>query len=213
MKADKCPTDPLTTMSMPFMEISAARGGIAINHQEAAATARTGSLRCVAFNANLAGHHIFCNALPRIAVNDHASAFVHAGTVVTDVASHLDQNRRINTRRDRMLTARIEDAPMRFIRSGRQFVKCGVEFTQRRVRQIDCRHQCRSHKYGLAGSGSHTLAVSIPGRSTKARYSVPKATHRSVSAITAGLQAIGSRSTPNPELGPNNKGIKPVERV
>ena len=50
----------------------------------------------------------------------------------------------------------------------------------------------------MAGSGSQTLAVSMPGRSTSARYSVPNATQRSVSAITAGLQAIGSRSTPKP---------------
>ena len=51
----------------------------------------------------------------------------------------------------------------------------------------------------MAGLGSQTLASSTPGRLTSARYSVPNATQRSVSAITAGLQAIGSRNTLKPD--------------
>jgi len=34
---------------------------------------------------------------------------------------------------------------------------------------------------------------------------VPNATHLSVSAMTAGLQAIGSRKTPNPDSVPITK--------
>ena len=49
----------------------------------------------------------------------------------------------------------------------------------------------------------------MPGRPTSARYSEPKATYWSVSAITAGLQAIGSRSTPKPFLVPTTKVKKP----
>ena len=47
------------------------------------------------------------------------------------------------------------------------------------------------------GSGSHTLAPSMPGNRASARYSEPNATYWSVSAMTAGLQAIGSRTTPS----------------
>jgi hypothetical protein len=45
----------------------------------------------------------------------------------------------------------------------------------------------------------------MPGRLTSARYSDPKATYWSVSAMTAGLQAIGSRTTPKPSLVPTTK--------
>ena len=49
----------------------------------------------------------------------------------------------------------------------------------------------------------------MPGRLTSARYSEPKATYWSVSAMTAGLQAIGSRTTPKPDLVPTTKVKKP----
>ena len=45
-------------------------------------------------------------------------------------------------------------------------------------------------RYAVAGAGSQTLAFSTPGRPTRARYSEAIATQSSVSAITAGLQAI-----------------------
>ena len=60
----------------------------------------------------------------------------------------------------------------------------------------------RSHEYTCAGSGSHTSALSAPGRTAIARYSDAIATQSSFSAITAGLQAIGSRSTANPSAVP-----------
>ena len=53
----------------------------------------------------------------------------------------------------------------------------------------------------------------MPGRLTKARYSDPKATYWSVSAITAGLQAMGSRTTPKPFLVPTTKVKKPSRSV
>ena len=45
-------------------------------------------------------------------------------------------------------------------------------------------------------------ASSAPGRTAIARYSEAIATHSSVSAITAGLHAIGSRRTANPSAVP-----------
>ena len=48
-----------------------------------------------------------------------------------------------------------------------------------------------------SGSGSQMRAFSTPGRPASARYSLAIATQSSVSAMTAGLQAIASRTTAN----------------
>ena len=66
------------------------------------------------------------------------------------------------------------------------------------------RHQAFafSHEYTRAGSGSHTSAASAPGSTAIARYSDAIATQSSFSAITAGLHAIGSRSTAKPSAVP-----------
>ena len=63
----------------------------------------------------------------------------------------------------------------------------------------------RPQWYTVAGSGSHTRASSAPGSTASARYSDAIATQSSVSAITAGLQAIGSRSTAKPSAVPTAK--------
>jgi hypothetical protein len=55
------------------------------------------------------------------------------------------------------------------------------------------------------GSGSQQSAWSAPGSTANARYSEAIATHCSVSAITAGLQAMGSRSTAKPSRVPMAK--------
>ena len=63
----------------------------------------------------------------------------------------------------------------------------------------------RSHTYTRAGSGSHERAPSAPGSTAIARYSEAMATQSSVSAMTAGLQAIGSRMTAKPSRVPTAK--------
>ena len=57
----------------------------------------------------------------------------------------------------------------------------------------------------VAGAGSQTVASSAPGSTAIARYSDAIATQSSVSAITAGLHAIGSRSTAKPSAVPTAK--------
>src|ERR1700736_5337749 len=59
--------------------------------------------------------------------------------------------------------------------------------------------------YTRPGSGSHRAASAAPGRTAIARYSEAMATQSSVSAITAGLHAIGSRSTAKPSAVPTAK--------
>ena len=102
---------------------------------------------------------------------------VHAGAVIADMAFDLDQNRRIETRRDGMLAARIENAPMRLIALV-AVRSCSAALSSRsgvRAKSTVGINAAPTNTT-LAGSGSHTLAASIPGRSTNARYSVPKAT-------------------------------------
>ena len=60
----------------------------------------------------------------------------------------------------------------------------------------------RSQEYTRPGSGSQTSASSAPGSTAIARYSEAIATQSSVSASTAGLQAIGSRKTAKPSIVP-----------
>src|SRR3954465_5357901 len=60
-----------------------------------------------------------------------------------------------------------------------------------------------------AGGGSPPTAAGGPGSAAIARYSGAIATQSSVSAITAGLHAIGSRSTAKPSAVPTPNGEKP----
>ena len=93
-----------------------------------------------------------------------------------------------------------------------------VELAQRRLGQVDelgagrdrlhhapvpaSGRASRAHEYTRAGSGSHTAAASAPGSTAIARYSDAIATQSSLSAITAGLHAIGSRNTAKPSAVP-----------
>ena len=130
----------------------------------------------VALHMHPPGHHVFGDARAGVAVDDDRRLLVHAGAVIADMSLDLDRDRRVDADGDRVLPARIEDAPVRFVGVGLEAMQRRVELAQRGLREIDSSHQCRSQKYTLAGSGSQTLAVSMPGRSTSARYSVPKAT-------------------------------------
>src|SRR5262249_15265477 len=56
--------------------------------------------------------------------------------------------------------------------------------------------------YTRPGSGSQLRASSAPGSTAMARYSDAIATQSSVSAITAGLHAMGSRRTAKPSTVP-----------
>ena len=70
MKADRCPTDPFTTMSMPFIEMpqrAEALPSITSRPPQPVAPAR---LRGVALHMDAPGHHVFGDALAGVAV-DH----------------------------------------------------------------------------------------------------------------------------------------------
>ena len=112
------PTDALHDDIDALHRNAAARRGIAVDDEQAAAAGRARRLRGVALHPDFAGHHVFGNALPGIALDHHRGVLVHAGAVIADMAFDLDQNRLLETDGDRMLPARIENAPMRFVAVG-----------------------------------------------------------------------------------------------
>src|SRR5262249_3916935 len=140
---------------------------------------------------------------------------VHAGAVVARVAHDLDLDRGVQPARQRVRAGGVQDLPVAD-RLGRLrlVVQLLVQVTQRGRRQVDGLHAgrgahaatpSRSHEYTVAGSGSQIRASSAPGSVAIARYSDAIATQSSVSASTAGLHAIGSRSTAKPSAVPTAK--------
>jgi hypothetical protein len=98
MKADRCPTEPFTTISMPF--------------------GRTGRLRSISFDVDLAGDHVLGDALAGIAMDDDVCLLVHAGAVVAHMPLDLDRDRHVDADGDRMLATRVEQAPIGFVGVG-----------------------------------------------------------------------------------------------
>src|SRR6476659_332585 len=189
MNALMWPTRPRTTMSTPFIEMP----------QRADASPSTTSRP------------------PRPAAHADGRLLVHPGPVVAHVALDLGLDRGVQADGERVRAARVDDAPARRqgVGDARERVQARVELAPRGRREVEGldghtgldRHQTRSRSqmYTRAGSGSQTTASAAPGRTAIARYSDAIATHSSVSAITAGLQAIGSRSTAKPSAVPTAK--------
>ena len=115
---------------------------------------------------------------------------------------------------ERVRARRVEHAPVaRRIGAAGLIVEALVELAQRRRRQVDGLdrlrgERSRGHPLPRVDGGRLRLPdprPSEPGRVAIARYSEAIATQSSVSASTAGLQAIGSRSTANPSAVPTAK--------
>ena len=112
MNAERCPTDPFTTMSMPFMEMpqrAAALPSITSKPPQPLAPA---DCEASPFDEHFTRHHVLGNALAGIAVHHDPRALVHSGAVVADVAVDLDGDGRGRARCNRVLAARIEHTPM-----------------------------------------------------------------------------------------------------
>ena len=152
-----------------------------------------GGLRGVALDPHGAAHHVLGDTGAGVAVDHHVGALVHTGRVVADVPVDRDGHGRVEADGDVVRTGRVPDDEVAGQIGG---VQCGVDIAKRRVAQIElcCGHYLL-HAYTTSGSGSQMRAFSTPGSPAKARYSLPIATQSSVSAITAGLQAMASRTT------------------
>ena len=115
MNADMCPTEPFTTMSMPFIEMPQRAEALPSMTQQAAAAGRARRLARHRLHVHAARHHVLGDARPGVAVDDDGGALVHAGAVIADMAVDLDGDRRVDAGGDGMLPARIEHAPMRLV--------------------------------------------------------------------------------------------------
>src|SRR6185312_9771083 len=189
----------------------APRGRVPADHHQPAAPRRANGLRRVPVHDHRAGHDVLGAPHPHVAVHAHRRLLVHAGAVVARVPLDLDLDRRVDTYGERVRSAGIEDTPAARRRVVDR-VQCRVQLAEGGDREVELRgleaaldsHQTawRSQLYTRPGSGSHVRAPSAPGSTAIARYSEAIATQSLVSAITAGLHAIGSRSTANPSIVP-----------
>src|SRR4029079_1401776 len=84
-----------------------------------------------------AGHEVLRDAGARVAVHAHGRALVHAGAVVADVPVDLHLDVGVETARDRVGAARVDDAPV--TRPGRlgELVQAPVQLAQRGRGEID----------------------------------------------------------------------------
>ena len=93
------PTEPLTTMSMPFIEMPQRAEALPSITSSPPRAGRAGRLAGVALHVHLARHHVFGDAGAGIAVDDDVGLLVHAGAVVADVTVDLDRDRSRQCRR------------------------------------------------------------------------------------------------------------------
>ena len=80
------------------------------------------------------------SAMPgaRVAVHAHGRELVHAGAVVADVPVDLDLDLGVEAARDRVRTARVDDAEVpRPSRAAGEVVQALVQLAERRRREID----------------------------------------------------------------------------
>src|SRR6185369_3457848 len=189
---------------------AAAQRGVAVHDDEPAVGRGGAVLAGAAVHHDEAAHHVFREARARVAVHAHGRELVHAGAVVADVPVDVDLDLGVDAAGHGVRATRVAHPDLGTARAG-EVVQVLVERAQRRLGEVEGRDcgahatRSRSQTYTRAGSGSQERAPSAPGSTAIARYSEAIATHSSVSAITAGLQAIGSRMTAKPSRVPTAK--------
>ena len=194
--------------------------GVAADDEETAPRRRAGRLARVAVDDDPPGHHVLGDAGARVAVHAHGRELVHPGAVVAGVALDLDLDLGVEPARDRVRAVRVErrasvagpGAPR--ARSWRRWLssRSGVD------REVD--RPPRPRASARRPPSDERLAPrrrrrpgSAPTRARRRRPAAPRspghsdaiATQSSVSASTAGLHAIGSRSTANPSAVPTGR--------
>ncbi len=186
------------------MRDAAARGGIAVDHQQPAMRRRARRLAGVAAHMHVAGHHVLGDAGAGVAVDDDRGA---ACSCRRSSSRHGRRSRRrtgaSSPDRQRVPPARVQHAPMRPLVSGDQRVQRlrsararGLRRDRRRRGAVIRAHAPRSRPSPAPAPTPvpPRCRADPPARGIRCRTR----RSRSVSAITAGLQAIGSRSTANP---------------
>src|SRR5690349_5095695 len=119
-----------------FHRDAAARRGVAIDNQHAAAPARSRGLAGIALHMHVAGHHVLGHAGAGAALDDHGGAFVHPGTVIADMSLDIDRHRGIEPDGDGMPAFRIQNAPV-LVGIRRQRVELLVQVTELGLVEIE----------------------------------------------------------------------------
>ncbi len=148
----------------------AARPGIAFNHQQATVCRCAGCLRGAALDPHSAGHHVFRAADTDVAVHGDRRFLVHPRAVVTRVALDIDGDGFVDADRQVVRAIGMRDQPFAVLQFLDLIVQGLIEITHGGAGKIDGFHGrapsagSRSQMYMVAGTGSQTLAFSIPGR-------------------------------------------------
>ena len=90
MKADIWPTEPPTTMSMPFIEIPQRDEASPSMTSKPAIAGGTRRFGRIAGDAHDARHHVLGNADAGMAMDDDLGFLVHAAAIEADMALDLD---------------------------------------------------------------------------------------------------------------------------
>ncbi len=142
----------------------------------------TCGLRGAALDPDCAGHHVLGATNTDIAVHGDRSFLVHTRAVIAGMALNIDGDGLVDADRQVMRAVRVGDQPFALLQCLDLIVQSLVEITHGGAGKIDGFHErapsagSRSQMYIVAGTGSQTLAFSIPGRLDSAWYSEAMAT-------------------------------------
>src|SRR6188472_682448 len=119
---------------------AAARGGIAVDAQQAAASRGACRLARIARYVNEARQHVLGHARTGATVDQYGGELVHAGAVIANRAIDLDHNWRIEPRGDGVTTSWVIDDPVPLISVRPEIMQRGVERAERRGAEIELGH-------------------------------------------------------------------------
>ncbi len=194
---------PFTTISMPFIEMPQRAEALPSITSRPPRPVAPRRLAGIAFDPHFPRHHVLGDAGAGIAMHDHLAQLVHPGAVISDRSVDLDGDGMIQARGDGVFAAGVDHTPDVSLESAVR--PCSAR-SIRALWSWPGRYRASVLPHiDFGGSGSNSRAFSMPG-SMAGRDTPNRRRHsRRVSAITAGLQAMGSRSTAKPLSVPTTK--------
>ena len=109
MKALMWPTEPFTTMAMPFIEMPQREEASPSTTSSPPRPEAPAALRAVAGDVDAAGHHVLGHARPGMAVDRDRGLLVHAAAVEADMPVDRDLDRPLDPDRDAVRAHRVDD--------------------------------------------------------------------------------------------------------
>ena len=140
MKAERCPTDPFTTMSMPFIEMPHRAEALPSTTSRPPQPVAPAACEASPFTWTRPDIMFSATPCPAEPLTTTVASLVHSRAVVADMPLDLDCDRRVDAGGDRVLPARIEHPPMRLVGERAETVQRRVELAQRGPREVDGAH-------------------------------------------------------------------------